>query len=291
MKELKQISVIGMGLLGGSVSLAILRCLPGVRVVGYSHRPATRKKAKSLGAAHKIVDDIPKSVTATDLVIVATPICAFQQTFKAIKDSLPDGCIVTDVGSTKVLPHRWAAETLPATVYYVGSHPIAGSEQRGIEFASDNLFDQAHCVLTRTAKTDVGAIRTLKKFWSSLGCSVNVMEAGEHDRILANVSHTPHVVAAALINANRTDELKLAGKGFADTSRIASGPPNIWADVLLTNAANVSRSIDRVINELSKLQGAIDKGKKKRIEKLLEHARQKRSAMLKYKVDRRELIS
>jgi prephenate dehydrogenase len=280
-----------MGLLGGSVSLAILRRLPGVRVVGHSHRPTTRKKAKRLGTAHEIVDDIAKSVTGTDLVIVATPISVFQEIFKAIKDFLSDGCVVTDVGSTKVLPHRWAAEILPKAVHYVGSHPIAGSEQRGIEFASGNLFDRAHCILTRTAKTDAGALRTLKEFWSRLGCSVKVMGAGEHDRILANVSHTPHVVAAALINASRTEELKLAGKGFADTSRIASGPPNIWADVLLTNAGNVSRSIDRVIRELSKLQGAIDKGKKKRIEKLLEHARQKRSAMLKYKVDRRELIS
>lgn len=279
-----------MGLLGGSVSLAILRCLPGVRVVGYSHRSATRKKAKRLGTAHEIVDDITKSVTGADLVIVATPICVFQEIFNAIKDSLPDGCIVTDVGSTKVLPHRWAAEILPKAVHYVGSHPIAGSEQRGIEFASDNLFDRAHCILTRTAKTDVGALRALNKFWSRLGCSVKVMGAGEHDRILANVSHTPHVVAAALINASRTEELKLAGKGFADTSRIASGPPNIWADVLLTNAGNVSRSIDRVIRELSKLQGAIDKGKTKRIEQLLQRAREKRSAMLKYKANGREPI-
>ena len=291
MRELRQITIIGLGLLGGSAALAILRCLPGVKVVGYTHRPATRRKARRLAVATEIVDDIGRSVSQADLVIVATPVCTFEEIFSTIAGATPRGSIITDIGSTKVMPARWAAKRLPETVYYVGSHPIAGSEQRGVEFARDDLFDQATCILTTTKKTNLQALRTLKRFWSDLGCRVKLMTPTEHDRILANISHLPHVTAAALINANNSEELKLAGKGFIDTSRVASGPANIWADVLLTNADNTTRGIDKIIAELSKLKKAIKSQDKRQIEKLLEAARSKRAALIKYKIKKRELIS
>jgi prephenate dehydrogenase len=290
-KELRQITVIGLGLLGGSAALAILRSLPRVKVTGYAHRPATRRKAKKLAIAIEITDDIIKSVSQADLVILATPICTFEKIFGTIAGSLPRGSIVTDIGSTKVLPHRWAKKRLPDTIHYVGSHPIAGSEQRGVEFARDDLFDQALCILTTTPKTNRKALLTLKKFWSGLGCRVKLMTLKEHDRIFANVSHLPHVAAAALTNANSLEELKLAGKGFIDTSRIASGPTNIWADVLLTNASNINHGIDRIIVELSTLRKAIKHQDRKQIEKLLESARSKRAALINYKMKKRELIS
>jgi prephenate dehydrogenase len=179
---------------------------------------------------------------------------------------------------------------LPKTVHYVGSHPVAGSEQRGIEFARPDLFDGATCILTTTRETNRQAVQTLKRFWTELGCLVKIMSPAEHDRILANISHLPHVTAVALVNANKSEELKLAGKGFLDTSRIASGPPNIWADVLLTNAGNTTRSIDKIIAELSKLKNAIKNQNKAQIEKLLEAARDKRSSLLNHKVRRKELM-
>jgi prephenate dehydrogenase len=292
MKELRQVSVIGLGLLGGSVSLAVLRCFPGVRTVGYSHRAVTRRKARELAVATEVVDEIKSSVSEADIVIVATPIRTFENIFSAIGEAMPTGCIVTDVGSTKVLPHRWAAGRLPKRVCYVGSHPIAGSEQRGVEFARDDLFDGAMCILTTTTKkSNKGAVQMLKKFWSELGCCVKLMRPAEHDRIFANVSHLPHVVAAALINANNAGELKFAGKGFMDTSRIASGPANIWADVLLANANNVTKGIDRIVAELLKLKKAIKTEDKEQIEKLLERARAKRTALINYKMRKKELIS
>jgi len=291
LKDLKQITVIGMGLLGGSITLAVLRSFSGVKTVGYSHRCATRRKAKQLAVANEITDDIKISVSGADIVILATPIHTFEKIFSQISDSLPSGCVVTDVGSTKVLPHRWAAKQLPETSRYVGSHPIAGSEQRGIEFARDDLFERAVCILTTTKKTNRHAVETLKRFWSGLGCSVKLMRPAEHDRIFANVSHLPHIAAAALINANKAEELKFAGKGFIDTSRIASGPVNIWADVLATNAKNSARGIDKIIAELVKLKKAIKSGNKKQIEKLLEAARAKRAALIKYKIKKKEIIS
>lgn len=291
MKDLEQITVVGLGLLGGSISLAVLRCFPAVKVVCYTHRCATRTKARQLAVATEIVDDIGESVSDSDLVILATPVCTFGEVFSQIADALPAGCIVTDVGSTKVLPHRWAAKNLPKTVHYVGSHPITGSEQRGIEFARDDLFEQALCILTATKKTNKRAVQTLKRFWSELGCCVKLMTPAEHDRIFAGVSHLPHIVAAALINANNSKTLKFAGRGFMDTSRIASGPANIWADVLATNADNTTRGIDKVIVELRKLKKSIKSKDKKQIEKLLAKARSKRATLINYKIKEKELIS
>jgi prephenate dehydrogenase len=291
LKDLRQITVVGLGLLGGSISLAVLRSFARVKTVGYTHRPATRAKARQLAVATEIADRLKPSVSKADLVILATPISTFEKIFSEIADALPSGCIVTDVGSTKVLPHRWAAKKLPKRVHYVGSHPIAGSEQRGVEFSRDDLLDQTTCILTTTKKTNRQAVQTLKKFWSKLGCSVKLMTPAEHDRIFANVSHLPHITAAALINANSSEELKFAGKGFIDTSRIASGPANIWADVLLTNANNTTRGIDKIIAELTKLKKTIKNQNKKQIENLLKAARDKRSAMINYKIKKKELIS
>ncbi len=291
MRDLRQISVIGLGLLGGSITLGVLRSLTGVKAVGYTHRDVTRRKAKQLAVATEIVDDIKASVADADIVILATPISIFDGTFRQIADALPKGCIVTDVGSTKVFPHRLAAKRLPKGVHYVGSHPIAGSEQRGVEFARDDLFEQALCILTTTKNTNRHAVKVLKEFWSALGCCVKVMSPAEHDRVFANVSHLPHVTAAALINASKTEELKFAGKGFIDTTRIASGPSNIWADIMMTNPKNTVRGIDKVIKELSKLQKAIDNGDEKRIEGLLKKARDKRAAMINSKIKKKELLT
>ena len=280
-----------MGLLGGSITLAVLRCLSGVKTVGFSHRPSTRKKAGKLEVADTVVDSLTESVCRADLVILATPICTFEKVFTQIADALPAGCIVTDVGSTKLLPHRWAIKCLPKAVRYAGSHPIAGSEQRGIEFARDDLFDGADCILTTTKNTSVSAVRTLRRFWSALGCSVKIMSPAEHDRIFANVSHLPHITAAALVNAIKAEELRFAGKGFMDSSRVASGPANIWADILLTNVNNTVKGIDKVTAELSKLKKAIENSNRKQLEKLLQNARDKRSALVNCKIKAKEIIS
>ena len=291
LKKLGQITVAGMGLLGGSIGRAVLQSFPGTKVVGYAYRSSTRRKARALGVATEIVSDIKRGVSGAEIVILATPICTFEEYFAEMADSLRSGCIITDVGSTKVLAHRWAARRLPRTVHYVGSHPISGSEQRGVEFARDDLFENAMCVLTATGKTDRAAVRTLESFWGKLGCVVKRMKPAEHDRIYANVSHLPHVMAAALVNANKSEQLRFAGRGFMDTSRIASGPVNVWADVLLTNAGNIVKGIDRIICELSKLRTAAESGDKSKVHRLLKKAREKRAALIRYKMEKKELIS
>jgi prephenate dehydrogenase len=290
LKELKQITVIGLGLLGGSITLAVNHSFPAIKTVGFAHRPSTRKKAKQLSIANYITGDLCQAVRDSDIVILATPIYTFEKIFKQIADYLPKGSIVTDVGSTKILPHKWAEKTLPGTVHYVGSHPIAGSEQRGVEFARDDLFFQAKCILTHTKKTNPAAVNTLNKFWAGLGCSVTVMKPADHDRILANVSHLPHITAVALVNASISSQLRFAGKGFIDTTRIASSPSNIWADILLTNVKNCNNGINKIIIELKKIQKYMKSSDRSRLEKLLASAQSKRNEMIKDKIKRKEPV-
>ncbi len=290
MKELRNISVIGLGLLGGSIALAARQRLPGTRVIGYSHRASTRAKARELGAATEIVDDLAAAVQVADLVILATPIFTFEKYFADISGLIAAGCVVTDVGSTKLMPHQWAERRLDSRARYVGSHPVAGSEQRGVEFARDDLFYQARCVLTATKTTSPAAVKSLKAFWSALGCSIQVMDPLEHDRVFANISHVPHVLAAGLVNASDADDMKFAGKGFLDSTRIASGPATIWTDVLMANSENIADGIDRAIAELLKLQAAIRGSAREEIQRLLEAAQEKRAALVKYKISKKELL-
>jgi len=289
LKKLKQVTVIGLGLLGSSVALGISRNGTGIKTAGYSHRAITRRRARRLGIADVIFDDICKSVAQADMVILATPISTFEEIFRAIAPALKKGCIVTDVGSTKVLPHKWARKVLPKHVYYAGSHPIAGSEQRGVEFGRDDLLDNAACIITKDAATNLSAVRTLKKFWSLLGCRITTMTPQQHDIIFGNVSHLPHAVAAAMLNASDLKQLKFCGKGFMDTSRIASGPANVWADIFYANPANICKGIDKTVKELLKLKKAVKLKNKKQIEKLLQLARAKRARLIKYKVSKKEI--
>lgn len=290
MKELKQISVIGMGLLGSSVTLSAKREMPSVRVVGYSHRADTRQKARQYDVAHVIADDLAEAVGDSDIVILATPIQTFAEYFRQMSGHLKAGCIVTDVGSTKTMPHQWAAKWLPKKVHYVGSHPIAGSEKRGVEFARDDLLTGARCIVTQVKTTKPACITQVQKFWTRLGCKVHLMTPAEHDRLFGMVSHLPHLTAVSLVNTCDAEDMKFAGRGFIDTTRVASGPANVWADILLTNPKTCKAGIDKLIKQLERVKDAISKNDYKKLEKLLTQAAQKRGRMIQYKMDQKELF-
>jgi prephenate dehydrogenase len=289
MKKLKKISVIGMGLLGSSVALSAKRELARSRVVGYSHRDSTRQKARQYGVAHEIADSLEQAVTAADLVILATPIQTFEDYFKQMAPYLKDGCIVTDVGSTKTLPHQWARAHFPKGVY-VGSHPIAGSEKRGVEYARDDLLVNARCILTKVRGTRAAAIEVLTDFWSKLGCNVELMSPANHDRIFGMVSHLPHMTATALVNSVSQQNIKFAGRGFIDTTRVASGPSNVWTDILMTNSETCVEAIEKLVAQLQILQDAISAGDTQKVYKILAQAGQKRAKLIQYKMDQKELF-
>lgn len=290
MKHLNQITVIGLGLLGASVALSVRRALGKVRVVGYSHRDSTRQKARQQGVADAVEDTLDAAVAQADLVILATPIRTFEGYFNEMAEHLKAGAIVTDVGSTKKAVHHWAARCLPKQVHFVGSHPIAGSEKQGLDYGRDDLLIGARCILTRTKTTCAAAFGTVQAFWAALGCSVETMTPAAHDLTLGMVSHLPHITAAALVNANRLEDLYRAGKGFMDTSRVASGPANVWMDILLTNPDACTSGIDKLIAQLQRFRTAIEDGDEQQLEKLLDHARQKREQLIEYKLEQKELF-
>ena len=290
MKKLKKISVVGMGLLGASVTLSIKRSLSGTLVVGYSHRRETRQKADEYGVADRVTETLDKCIENADIVILATPIQTFEDYFINIAPCLKAGAIVTDVGSTKTLPHRWASKHLPKGVHYVGSHPIAGSEKRGLEYARDDLLAGAACIITKTTGTHAESVAVLEKFWACLGCNVKVMTPAKHDKIFGMVSHLPHLTAMALVNASSQQDMQYAGKGFMDTTRVSSGPANVWADILMTNAATCVSGIDELVAQLKLVQKAIKSGDEKQVVKLLEKAAQKRAKMIQYKIEQKELF-
>lgn len=279
-----------MGLLGASVTMACLRAFPKVFTVGYSHRASTRHKSRQLNVANQIAETLEEAVCDADIVILATPILTFETYFGQIAPFLKPGAIVTDVGSTKALVHQWADKNLPRNVYYVGSHPIAGSEKRGVEYARDDLLTSARCILTHTVKTNTHAIRLLRQFWSELGCNVVTLDPKKHDRIFGLISHLPHVLAAALINSSDFEDMKYAGKGFIDTSRIASGPADVWMDIVLTNHHNIVKGLDRVIRQLNMMKKAISAQNSDKVNQLLESARAKREKLIAYKLKKRELL-
>lgn len=266
-----------------------MRSFSNIKTVGWSHRASTRDRARQTAVAHQIAEDLAQSVSTADIVILATPICTFESLFGKIAAALPAGCIVTDVGSTKAEAAAWAKQKLPRRVSYIGSHPIAGSEQRGVEFARDDLFDSAACIITPEPDSDQEALSILENFWRGIGCEVKIMSCAEHDRVFADISHLPHALAAALIMASDETTMRYAGTGFMDTSRVASGPANIWADVFLTNAPNVAAGIDRVIAQLEKLKQTMVKADRQELEKLLSQARDKRTKLVNYKMKKREL--
>ena len=279
-----------MGLLGSSVALSAKRELTRAQVVGYSHRDSTRQKARQCEVAHEIADSLKQAVTAADIGILSTPIQTFEDYFSRIAPFLKDGCIVTDVGSTKTLPHKWAAANLPKGVHYVGSHPIAGSEKRGVEYARDDLLENARCILTKVRNTNPSAIERLESFWSKVGCKVELMSPASHDRIFGMVSHLPHMTAAALVNSVSQQNIKFAGRGFIDTTRVASGPSNVWTDILMTNSDTCVEAIEKLVGQLQTLQAAIAAGDTQEVNKILAQAGQKRAKLIQHKIDQKELF-
>lgn len=288
---IKKISILGLGLLGASVALSVRRAMAGVKIVGFSHRQSTRQKALQQGIVDEVFDTASQAVADADLVILATPILTFKDYLAQINPVLKSGAIITDVGSTKQFVHQWARKYLKnPRVFFVGSHPIAGSEKQGLDYARDDLFIGARCILTYDATSSKTALRKVKRFWQQIGCSVQMMRPAEHDRILGMVSHLPHISAASLVNTNPLKDLYNAGKGFMDCSRVASGPENIWVDIFLTNRKAVLRGIDKFIAQLKLFQKAIAKKDAKRLEKLLAQARQKRQQLIDFKIKRNELF-
>ncbi len=274
--KFKQITIIGTGLIGGSLGLAIKRKRLASCVIGVTAHKNTLMKAIRRGAIDWGTLDAEKSVTGSDMVILATPVDKVLPTLKRIAPRLKKGCIVIDVASVKEAIVRDAERIAGRRAYFVGSHPMAGSERRGIDKAGGGLFKGAPCIVTRTGRTDRKAFRAVSDFWKALGAKVFILSPAEHDRRISNISHLPHIVASALALAAKAASLGFASTGFSDTTRIAASSPDLWISILMANRRNVVKDIEDYLDRLLDIRKAILHNKKDKLRGILLKAKNKR---------------
>ena len=275
-----RLSILGVGLLGGSIGLAVKAAGIPCHVVGYGHRRATLERALEVGAIDESATSGKAAARGADLIILCTPVGLFEPLLAEIAAEIPDRAIVTDVGSTKRTIVKLGEQFLPKRAHFVGSHPMAGSEKRGVDFARADLFQGARCIVTPTDRTDPAALTTVEQFWQALGMTTTRMSADDHDRLICDVSHLPHAVAAALIAMQPDAALPLAGKGFLDTTRIAGGDGALWGDILHDNADNLADSLTRFRAQLDELQKRLDPGQRDQLADWLNQAAARRAKLL-----------
>ena len=249
---MKSLAIIGPGLLGGSIALAARRA-GGFRTALWARRAAAVAEIAALGMADAASTDLRGIVAGADLVVLCVPIGAMPALAREIADAISDRTIVTDVGSVKASVVAELGAIFHGRGRFVGSHPMAGSEQTGIGAARAELFDGAACIVTPDAATDAGALAEVRAFWQTLGARVLEVAPAAHDEIVALVSHLPHLLAATLVQtvlAENARAFEFCGPGFRDTTRVAAGPPAMWAEILRTNREAVRKSAEAMIEKL-----------------------------------------
>lgn len=291
---MRRLSILGLGLMGGSLGLAVkARGLPW-RVAGYTRTPERARLALKRGAVDSIHKSPAEAVRDADLVVLCSPILSLPAMLRECRGGLKANAVVTDVGSTKAFLDAELPALLDGTgAHFVGSHPMAGSEQQGIEAARADLYEGAVVVVTPARNAPARAVAMVRAFWRKLGGRVHEMDGVEHDRIVARTSHLPHMVASLLAatvgrtgTANRLGPY--CGAGFADTSRVAEGSPEVWHDIVRTNRSNVAEELRAYKLQVDKLIGLLDQGDFEGIQQFLEHGRAARQSLLKGRSGGRE---
>ena len=275
-KPIHKVTVVGVGLLGGSVGLAVKAADERIRVAGVGRRKSSLEKALDAGAIDQATLDTAEGVAEAEVVVLATPLAVYGPHLQAMAAALARSAVVTDVGSTKSLVVRLADKILGRGGPFVGSHPMAGGERTGVQFARADLFVNAVCIVTPTSRTPPGRVRQVEAFWKMLGATTRRMTPAAHDRAVARVSHLPHLLAALIVASQGAGSMDLAGGGFLDTTRIASASPAMWREIMLTNRAAVLAAIDDTDERLMVLRDLIELGDGPGIERFLTRAKKRR---------------
>jgi prephenate dehydrogenase len=263
------VSIIGLGLIGGSIGLALRQGKkPRWEIVGYSRHQETVANALSSGVIERGATNLKDAVKQADFVIIATPVLTVKEIFSEIAPHLPTGCIVTDTASTKVQVMIWAKEILPPTVDFIGGHPMAGKETYGIQAAEAELFRGCTYCLTPSEKTSPKSIDTMTGMVKKLGGIPFFIDAQEHDNLVAGISHLPMLLSAALVSLTTKNPLwskmsKLAASGYHDFTRLASGSPEVNAHICLSNQEAIVNWMDKFGQELEKYRQLVAKGDKR----------------------------
>lgn len=278
----RKVAIVGPGLIGGSIGIGLRERDLAEEVIGIGRRQSSLDKAIKAGAIDDATTDVAEGCANADLVILATPIGTFETLARELAQCMKGGAILSEVGSTKQDVIKTISRELAERkdITFIPTHPMAGSEKRGPEHATSTLFENSTCIFTPLPDTPPQHIQNLKSMWQKLGARVHTLSPEVHDELIARVSHLPHISATALMDCVAEEDIRYAGTGFEDTTRIASGDPTIWCDICKSNAPEIISSIDRFISSLSNARELLSKGRFADLEEWLKEAKQKRDRSL-----------
>ena len=276
----QKVTLVGVGLLGGSLGLALKQRKLAARVEGFVRRPESVRECEKLGVVDAAHLDLNAAVSDADLIVFCTPIAQMRQLAERLRSHLPTHAVVTDVGSVKA---SLVQELEPLVANFVGSHPMAGSEKTGPAAATPELFQNAVCIVTPTPHSHPKAVDRIEELWRSVGAITRRLSPEAHDELVSRSSHLPHLVAAQLVNYILADErpkdqASLCANGFRDTTRIASGSPEMWRDIAMTNRTHIARELAQFIDALQEVRAALEKGDSRAIEEFFIEAKRRRDA-------------
>jgi prephenate dehydrogenase len=263
----RRMVVVGVGLIGGSLALAARKHGLVQEAIGYGRGEKNLRAAQRRGVINRYFLDTGEIPNGVDFLMLATPVQATVSLAASFLPRLEPGCLVSDVGSVKAGVVRDMERLLPRRIPFVGAHPIAGGEQWGSQAAVVDLFNGHRCILTPTRNTDPGALKKMACFWRRVGAKVEMMDPHLHDRVLAVISHLPHMLVFTLVNAlsrsvvDSVDLKEYCGGGFKDFTRIASSRPEIWRDICLANRRAIGKSLTDYVKQLERLRRWIRDGK------------------------------
>ncbi len=283
---IRNVAIIGLGLLGGSVGLAVRELSPGIATNGYDRDPTVREAARERGLVGEVFETAADAVREADLVILCVPVGAMEEAARELHGHLPAHAIISDVGSSKQSVGEALARALPGHTI-IPAHPVAGTEQSGPQAGFASLFTNRWCILTPAVDADKDAIAALSQFWSGLGANVEIMDAEHHDLVLAVTSHIPHLIAFTIVgtasdleDVTRSEVIKYSAGGFRDFTRIAASDPVMWRDVFLNNKGAVLEMLGRFSEDLTALQRAIRSGDGETLHDLFSRTRAIRRAVI-----------
>ncbi|HMT43734.1 MAG TPA: prephenate/arogenate dehydrogenase family protein [Chakrabartia sp.] len=266
MLPVSRLSIIGLGLLGSSVARAVRVHMPGVTITGHDASPAHRETARRIELCDDVTDTPGAAVMDAELVILCVPVGAMGDVAAEIAPDLPQGVIVSDVGSSKASILAALQSALPGH-HVIPAHPVAGTEQSGPEAGFSSLFHNRWCILTPPEGAEAGKVTQLSAFWERLGANIEIMDAAHHDLVLAITSHLPHLIAYTIVGTasdletvTQSEVIKYSAGGFRDFTRIAASDPTMWRDVFLSNKDAVLEMLQRFTEDLTALQKAIRVG-------------------------------
>jgi prephenate dehydrogenase len=273
------VAIVGVGLIGGSIGQALLGRRLCQRVIGIGRNKASLAEAAKRNLISDASCDL-RVVTDADLVVVAAPVGSIPGILEALSGTLRENTLITDAGSTKQsIVTGWEKNSIRRRGRFVGSHPLAGSHLRGPAAANGSLFEHRLVVVTPGPSTPQGDVDDVCRLWTSLGSTVSVMSPEEHDRILAMTSHSPHLLAAAIAAATPDDFRRFTAGGWRDTTRVAAGDAELWADILIDNAAQVTAAVTQINSFAEHMLAALAAGDRHRLVGLLTTAKDKRNAL------------